>query len=518
MQERRRKPLTLHIVGQMHAAGAAEPTSSGFVCLITLYAAMLVTLGFLIAALIAVVVLPSYRRRIERFTTEALKRTLPLSEAEIRADKDRLRAEFAMQLHRLETKLEEADLAAARQKVELNRRDAKIQELMEAIADQKMSVEEHENARRVLEQAILDRLPKVEQRLAETRKLLAARDREIRKLVATSAKQAAALEEATQLNVQREKELKQLRTTLETRALRVRDAAGSERADSTVALKTELEALRAKAQDQAELIERLQQGSAKVASFTEGDERTAEIKRLTTALAAAESELAALKAGIGDEDAERMALEDRIAELQAASDAKSTELARLRAALKTYEETAPSTPGIAQKADLSALQAEVEEQRRTIIALRAEIAAAQERLSRQAQHFHEELRRVAPAAAEDGQPDAGGGALSKPLAERLAAPRGPRSSAAPASAGTGSDGTGVPREQRPAAHLRALNGGNGSPAAAEPTPQSAPRSATEEGERPPPLPSAADDKADQPPPRPARRPRLLERISGLDKA
>ena len=66
-------------------------------------------------------------------------------------------------------------------------------------------------------QAILDRLPKVEQRLAETRKLLATRDREIRELFATSAKQASALEEAVQLNVQREKELTQLRIALDTR-------------------------------------------------------------------------------------------------------------------------------------------------------------------------------------------------------------------------------------------------------------------------------------------------------------
>ena len=163
--------------------------------MITLYAAMLVTLGFLIAALIVVVLLPAYRHRIERFTTEVLKRTLPLTEAEIRADKDRLRADFAMELHKLETKVEAAGMSAARQSVEINRRDAKIQELTEAIADQKMSVDEHENARRVLEQAILDRLPKVEQRLAETRKLLATRDREIRELFATSAKQASALEE-----------------------------------------------------------------------------------------------------------------------------------------------------------------------------------------------------------------------------------------------------------------------------------------------------------------------------------
>ena len=106
-----------------------------------------------------------------------------------------------------------------------------------------MSADEHENARRVLEQAILDRLPKVELRLTETRKLLATRDREIRELLATSAKQATALEEAAQINVQQEKELAKLRTTLDTRASRFRIPRTDDRADSTVALKSELEAL-----------------------------------------------------------------------------------------------------------------------------------------------------------------------------------------------------------------------------------------------------------------------------------
>ncbi|RUO98202.1 MAG: hypothetical protein EKK30_12010, partial [Hyphomicrobium sp.] len=205
--------------------------------MITLYAAMLVALGFLIAALIVVVLLPAYRRRVERFTAESLKRTLPLTEEEIRADKDRLRADFAMELHRLESRLEDAALLAARQRIEVNRRDAKIQELSESIADQKMSVEEHENARRVLEQAILDRLPKVEQRLAETRKLLATRDREIKTLAASGAKQAAALEEAVQLNKQREKEIAQLRTALDTRAVRNRDGLKGPSADANVALR-----------------------------------------------------------------------------------------------------------------------------------------------------------------------------------------------------------------------------------------------------------------------------------------
>jgi chromosome segregation ATPase len=478
--------------------------------LITLYAAMLVTLGFLIAALIVVVLLPAYRHRIERFTTEALKRTLPLTEEEIRADKDRLRADFAMELHRLEAKVEEAGLSAARQKVELNRRDAKIHELSEAIADHKMSVDEHENARRVLEQAILDRLPKVEQRLAETRKLLATRDREIRALMASSAKQAAALEEATQLNVQREKELSKLRVALDTRAARNRDALADARLDGSVALKTELEALRAKVRDQSDLIKRLQGPEAKALSAKDED-RAAEIRRLTSALAKAESELAALSASVGSEDAERMALEDRIADLQAASDAKSTELAKLKAALKTYEENETAAPGIAQKADLNALQVEVDEQRRTIMGLRAEIAASQERLSRQAVHFHDELRRINPQTGEGAKAEEES-TPRRPLAERIAAPR-----ARPA--GKDANGNGetaeISRDVRQPPYLRALNG-NGANATDE--------AGAPDAQRPPPLPAAESEKTPNTvppippvPPSQPRRPRLLERISGLDK-
>jgi hypothetical protein len=469
--------------------------------LITLYAAMLVTLGFLIAALIVVVLLPAYRRRIERFTTEALKRSLPLTEEEIRADKDRLRADFAMEVHKLDRKLEDASLSAARQSVEINRRDAKIQELTQALSDHKMSVDEHENARRVLEQAILDRLPKVEQRLAETRKLLATRDREIRSLLATSAKQAAALEEAGQINAQREKELAKLRSTVDTRTWRNRITRADERADGNVALKSELELLRAQNREQTDLIGRLQKGEGNAKSPAEDDARIAEIKRLTLALAKAEAELATLKASDGGDDAERMALEDRLADLQAASDAKSTELAKLRAALKTYEDNATEASGIVHKADLSAVQIEVEEQRRTIASLRAELAASTERLSRQALHFHDELRH-AGVQQPDKQPDADV-AARKPLAERITAPRPVQS---PDHQAVGEADTS--REGR-APYLRALNGNNKVNAEGQiPTP---------DADQPPPLPKEAGKEGSPPKPPVARRARLLERISGLDK-
>lgn len=467
---------------------------------------MLVMLGFLIAALIVVVLLPAYRRRVERFTSEALKRTLPLTEAEIRADKDRLRADFAVELHRLEAKLEEAGLSAARQRVEVNRRDAKIQELSEAIADQKMSVEEHENARRVLEQAILDRLPKVEQRLVETRKLLATRDREIKTLSASSAKQAAALEEASQLNKQRERELAQLRTTLDTRAIRNRGGAAGASADSNVALRTELEAMREKTREQAALIERLKGAAAVAQASPERDELNAEIKRLLLALAKTEAELTSLKSGIGGEDAERMALEDRVADLQAAVDAKSTEMAKLKAALKVYEEKDVSAASMMEKADFSALQAELENQRRVIAELRAEIASGQERLSRQALRFHEGLRRINPEPAVETPADP----ATPSLAERISAPRGPRPAGNVAEETSNDHGSETP-DQRPGSYLRALNGnGNGAGVPAE-------GAGDASADRPPPIPTdEADKNADGPTPA-LHRPRLLERISGIDK-
>ncbi|MFT3731668.1 MAG: hypothetical protein QM780_09665 [Hyphomicrobium sp.] len=469
--------------------------------MITLYAAMLVTLGFLIAALIVVVLLPAYRRRVARFTSETLKRTLPLTEEEMRADKDRLRADFAMEIHRLESKLEDAGLLAARQRIEVNRRDAKIQELSEAIADQKMSVEEHENARRVLEQAILDRLPKVEQRLTETRKLLATRDREIKALAATGAKQAAALEEATQLNRQREKELAQLRTALDTRAVRNREGVKDPAADAHVALRTELESLREKTREQSSMIERLQ-AAAKMA--TSNADQDAEIKRLMLALAKTEGELASLRSSIGGEDAERMALEDRIADLQVASDAKSTELAKLKAMIQAYEEKNQPAADFAQKEDMGGLQAEVDHQRRVIVELRAEVAAAQERLSRQAIRFHEEMRRLTPNSVEATEVEPPPPPRPS-LAERISAPRAPKPAANDTQNGAaGDDGAREPRQQ--GSYLRALNGAatNG---ASEPL--------EADSDRPPPLPpkqggSGSDKK-------PARRPRLLERISGIDK-
>ena len=112
---------------------------------------MLVALGFLTAGFLVLLVMPFYRRRAERLAIAELKRTLPMSEAEIRAVTDRLRAEYAIRIHQLESRVDDAGHQAARQRIELNRRDGMISGLETEIAALRSTVEEHENARRVLE-------------------------------------------------------------------------------------------------------------------------------------------------------------------------------------------------------------------------------------------------------------------------------------------------------------------------------------------------------------------------------
>ena len=104
-------------------------------------------------------------------------------------------------------------------------------------------LDEHENARRVLEQTITERLPKVEYRLAEAKKLLSQRDKEIAELSRTSSKHAMALEEATQINAQQRDEIHRLNATLTMHAARNRESLRDPRFDAEVALSAEIEAL-----------------------------------------------------------------------------------------------------------------------------------------------------------------------------------------------------------------------------------------------------------------------------------
>ena len=90
---------------------------------------MYLGIGFLLATLIGFVVSPLIHNRAVRLTMRRLEAATPLSVAEIQADKDQLRAEFAMSTRRLEMHLERFRNKDACQLAELGRRADAINRL-----------------------------------------------------------------------------------------------------------------------------------------------------------------------------------------------------------------------------------------------------------------------------------------------------------------------------------------------------------------------------------------------------
>ena len=86
-------------------------------------------IGFLVAALIGLVIVPLVHGRAVRLTMRRLEAATPLSMAEIQADKDQLRAEFAMSTRRLEMSVEQLKTRSTGQLAELGKKGDAINRL-----------------------------------------------------------------------------------------------------------------------------------------------------------------------------------------------------------------------------------------------------------------------------------------------------------------------------------------------------------------------------------------------------
>jgi len=295
---------------------------------------MLVALGFLAASLLGLLVASAFWSRAVRLTTARIKQSMPVSEPEIKADRDRLRAEYAIKVHKLETQLDQAKLSRARQMIEINRRDASISTLETDVVQLKADLEENQNARRVLEQTVADRLPRVEARLNEAKRLLFNRDREIAELTAGARRQRTALEEASSINSQQNAQIDQLSRALTTRGGR-RGAAVDGGPEGEVALRAEIESLRGKAREQALLIDRLQRqhGHGFALPAPAGTTATGapegEITRAQRGISEAESALQSVRAAAADGDLPSAVYEREIRALRANAQDQSGEIARL---------------------------------------------------------------------------------------------------------------------------------------------------------------------------------------------
>jgi hypothetical protein len=90
---------------------------------------MLLTIGFLLASLIGVAVIPLVHRRAVRLTTRRLKAALPPLTGETQADKDLLRAELAMSSRGLESTVERLKSKITDQGIELAKKEDAINRL-----------------------------------------------------------------------------------------------------------------------------------------------------------------------------------------------------------------------------------------------------------------------------------------------------------------------------------------------------------------------------------------------------
>jgi hypothetical protein len=87
---------------------------------------MFIAIGFLLAGLLVIGIIPLVHARAVRLTMRRLEALTPLSMAEIQADKDLLRAEFAMLTRRLEMSIEQMKAKTTSQLAEIGKKTEAI--------------------------------------------------------------------------------------------------------------------------------------------------------------------------------------------------------------------------------------------------------------------------------------------------------------------------------------------------------------------------------------------------------
>ncbi|MER9435310.1 hypothetical protein [Mesorhizobium sp. M0618] len=138
-------------------------------------------LGFLCAGFLALMVAPAIWRRAVALTRRRVESSIPLTQTEIQADKDRIRAEYAMTTRRLEIGVKALREKAAEQLVEINRGREAIKGLAVERTDKNQALTELGAKNEALRQREGE-LQQLSERLKETERKLEKRAVELEKL------------------------------------------------------------------------------------------------------------------------------------------------------------------------------------------------------------------------------------------------------------------------------------------------------------------------------------------------
>lgn len=179
--------------------------------------ALLIMLGFCVGGLIALLLAPTLWQRAVRLTTKRLESTMPMSLSDIEADKDLLRASYAITIRRLESSLSKVRDKSANQLVDISRLQMRIGELGNQISALELQLDERRNAATVFENTIRKRFPELENMVAAAKAALDDRTQEINDLTNTLRRREEALAMAQRATTLQQQEILKLRETLEQR-------------------------------------------------------------------------------------------------------------------------------------------------------------------------------------------------------------------------------------------------------------------------------------------------------------
>jgi chromosome segregation ATPase len=136
---------------------------------------MYFALGLLVAGLVSLIILPAVWKRAVRLTKRRIEAATPITMAEFRADKDQLRAEFALSTRRLEMNVETLRKRLAEQLGEFNQKRSDLG-LLKAERDQHLLVVKELEQR---EQELRARVTELEREGTDLAQRLRMRDREL---------------------------------------------------------------------------------------------------------------------------------------------------------------------------------------------------------------------------------------------------------------------------------------------------------------------------------------------------
>src|ERR1700730_13084904 len=181
---------------------------------------MYLAIGFLVSTLFGLMIMPLVHNRAVRLTTRRLEASTPLSMAEIQADKDQLRAEFAMSARRLEMNVDQLKHKTTSQLAELGKKTDAINRMKLELGEKNATI----FALEAREKAMKEQLRATEEEFGAKTGTLRSAEQELTDKQRELAKLSAELSDRSMMAESRQVELVAVRAQIDELKSRVGNA------------------------------------------------------------------------------------------------------------------------------------------------------------------------------------------------------------------------------------------------------------------------------------------------------